>query len=186
MEYRSSTHAIKESDLAAQILAIAPEIAAVTLAPSFITVSIDADCSSWDVELECGTPLGDQVENCIGNFIDTGMPVVNASVDAARNERAAQSKLDGEHPVVEEIREVLDTHVRANVQADGGDVELHSFDPDTGDVVLRLKGPCVSCASSTVTVQFMIKNVLQHYVPEVNDVSALDEGETDCSTEWTG
>jgi Fe-S cluster biogenesis protein NfuA len=114
---------------------------------------------------------------------------------------------------------VLETHVRANIQADGGDVEFYDFDHDNGHVWplcyvpsvitrtcrsvsrslgvgmwgmlgwlqlrLRLKGACVSCASSTVTVRFMIKNVLQHYVDGIEEVSAVDI-EEDSQDDWIG
>ena len=79
----------------------------------------------------------------------------------------------------------MQTHVRPNVQMDGGDVEYVSFDHDTGHLVLRLVGACVSCASSTVTVRFMIKNVVCHYVDGVTEVSA-EEIEGEMEDDWTG
>ena len=71
--------------------------------------------------------------------------------------RAALSSCSHTQHTVSEIKDVLETHVRPNIQADGGDVEYHHFDVATGHLVLRLKGACVSCASSTVTVRFMIR-----------------------------
>ena len=73
------------------------------------------------------------------------------------------------------VKEVLAELVAPNVQLDGGDVHYNSMDPDNGVVVLELGGACVDCPSSTVTMRFMIKNVIMHYVPEVTDVVQLGE-----------
>ena len=62
-----------------------------------------------------------------------------------------------------------------NVQADGGDVEFRGF--SDGVVWISMVGSCASCASSTVTVRFMIKNLLTHYVEGVTDVRAIGEDE---------
>ena len=51
--------------------------------------------------------------------------------------------------------------------------EFVIFD-ENGIVHLRMLGACVSCPSSTVTVRFMIKNMLQYYFDEVNDVKHVD------------
>ena len=75
--------------------------------------------------------------------------------------------------LVNEIGNVIDEKVRPHVQADGGDVEFVIFD-ENGIVHLRMLGACVSCPSSTVTVRFMIKNMLQYYFDEVNDVKHVD------------
>ena len=45
------------------------------------------------------------------------------------------------------------------------------------NLALALAGACVDCASSTVTMRFMIKNVIMHQVPEVQDV--VQEGQDD-------
>ena len=84
------------------------------------------------------------------------------------------------------IKEVLETHVRPNVQMDGGDVEFVSFDHENGRLILRLVGACVSCASSTVTMRFMIKNVICHYVDEVREVSPAEPEDDERDDDWTG
>ena len=75
------------------------------------------------------------------------------------------------------ILEVLAERVLPNVQLDGGNVHYRGWDPETGVVTLALAGACIDCASSTVTMRFMIKNVIMHYVPEVEDV--VQEGQDD-------
>ena len=60
-----------------------------------------------------------------------------------------------------------------HVKADGGDIRYESFDPDSGVVTISLLGACVDCPSATITMRFMIKNLLMHYVPEVTNVVRL-------------
>ena len=56
----------------------------------------------------------------------------------------------------------------------------------TGHLTLRLVGACVSCASSTVTVRYMIKNVICHYVDGVTDVSAEEPPDDARGDDWIG
>lgn len=120
---------------------------------------------------------------------------------------ASECEDDG---TVRAIKEILENQVRPNIQADGGDVEFVRFDPQsgaperrisrfadacgqrnevllgTGHLTLRLVGACVSCASSTVTVRYMIKNVICHYVDGVTDVSAEEPPDDARGDDWIG
>ncbi|EKX49478.1 hypothetical protein GUITHDRAFT_136139 [Guillardia theta CCMP2712] len=64
-----------------------------------------------------------------------------------------------------QILELLEEKVAPHVRADGGDVQFRGF--KDGVVWLSLVGACTSCSSSTVTVRFMIRNLLMHYMDEV-------------------
>eukprot|EP00438_Fugacium_kawagutii_P007164 Skav231639 [mRNA] locus=scaffold1135:201940:202572:+ [translate_table: standard] len=79
------------------------------------------------------------------------------------------SILDAENAT--EILEVLEHRIRPSVQEDGGDVELKSWNPDTGEVVLRLQGACRGCPQSAVTLQESILKTLQHFVPQVTSAT---------------
>ena len=72
---------------------------------------------------------------------------------------------------VEEIKLLLEKHVRPTLQADGGDVVFLGYTPETGTVRVSLVGSCSSCERSTITIRFMIANLLCHYLPdEVKEV----------------
>lgn len=71
-----------------------------------------------------------------------------------------------------EIKKVLD-EVRPNLQADGGDVEFVSFDEESGVVKLRLKGACVGCPMSQMTLQEGIGRVLKAKVKGVKEIEAV-------------
>jgi Fe-S cluster biogenesis protein NfuA len=75
-------------------------------------------------------------------------------------------------PVVTRIMELLDTHIRPAVAHDGGDVRFHSFDGN-GVLHLEMVGACAGCPSSTATLKLGIRNMMRHFVPEVQDVEAV-------------
>lgn len=94
--------------------------------------------------------------------------------------------------VVAMIKELIESRIRPAVQEDGGDIRYVNFEEDTGLVTVELAGSCVGCPSSSVTLKQGVENMLQHYIPEVTAVVALEEeqseedgGETDEKTQKT-
>ena len=74
--------------------------------------------------------------------------------------------------VVKEIKEMLETRVRPAVAADGGDIVFHKF--ENGIVYLEMQGACSGCPSSTATLKSGIENMLKYYIPEVQEVQAIN------------
>ena len=64
--------------------------------------------------------------------------------------------------VVSMIKELLETRIRPAIQEDGGDIEYRGF--EDGNVLLKLRGACRTCDSSTVTLRNGIESMLMHYV----------------------
>jgi len=60
------------------------------------------------------------------------------------------------------IQQVLDTEIRPILLADGGDVELHDIDGNR--VLVKLRGACGACASSTDTLKYAIEAKLKDLV----------------------
>lgn len=74
-----------------------------------------------------------------------------------------------------ELRELVDL-MRPAVQADGGDLELVSFDVVTGVVEVQLQGACSSCAISSSTLQGGVDRILRSRLPWVTEViGGVDE-----------
>ncbi|XP_036816213.1 NFU1 iron-sulfur cluster scaffold homolog, mitochondrial-like [Oncorhynchus mykiss] len=71
------------------------------------------------------------------------------------------------------INELLDTRIRPTVMEDGGDIIFKGF--ENGTVKLKPVGSCTSCPSSTVTLKNGIQNMLQFYIPEVDDVEQVED-----------
>jgi len=75
----------------------------------------------------------------------------------------------------EDLRALLDL-MRPAVQADGGDLELVSFDVETGVVEVQLRGACSSCAISSTTLQGGVERILKGRLDWVTEVrGGVDE-----------
>jgi Fe-S cluster biogenesis protein NfuA len=74
--------------------------------------------------------------------------------------------------LLERIELALDDAVRPGLRADGGDVEVVAIDEDR-IVQVRLKGACVGCPSSGMTMIFGIEAALKARVPEVRFLEAI-------------
>jgi Fe-S cluster biogenesis protein NfuA len=73
--------------------------------------------------------------------------------------------------IVAQIRQLLDERIRPAVAGDGGDIVYRGF--HRGVVLLRMKGACSGCPSSTATLKAGIENLLRYYIPEVTEVRAV-------------
>ena len=69
---------------------------------------------------------------------------------------------EGDGEVVGMIKELLETRIRPQIQQDGGDIEFRGF--VDGMVLLKLRGACRTCDSSTVTLKQGIEGMMMHYV----------------------
>jgi Fe-S cluster biogenesis protein NfuA len=79
----------------------------------------------------------------------------------------------------DQVRTAL-VNVSSLVQADGGDIELVSFDPDQGSVALRLVvdgATCQECILPRPLLEDISKGILQRSVPEITAVSIEDPRE---------
>ena len=73
---------------------------------------------------------------------------------------------------LDEIERFLDD-IRPAVRADGGDIQLVSFDAESGRVEVRLVGACYDCPMSTATLRAGIEQHLCHALPIVHSVEAV-------------
>ncbi len=111
-----------------------------------------------------------EVFSLITEAVTSGEPIVNtirnhsqkADQDQGPQNTLAYNKNDTE--VVSLIKELLETRIRPSIQEDGGDIEFRGF--VDGKVLLKLRGACRTCDSSTVTLKNGIESMLMHYVSE--------------------
>ena len=97
---------------------------------------------------------GEQIVNMVENKL------TEAGQEGGEPDTLRYNKNDSE--VVEMIKELLETRIRPAIQEDGGDIEFRGF--ENGNVLLKLRGACRTCDSSTVTLKNGIENMLMHYV----------------------
>jgi Fe-S cluster biogenesis protein NfuA len=71
------------------------------------------------------------------------------------------------------IKDILNEQVRPAVARDGGDIIF--VDYNDGIVFLRMHGACSGCPSSAITLKAGIENMLRYYIPEVQEVRAVQD-----------
>jgi Fe-S cluster biogenesis protein NfuA len=69
--------------------------------------------------------------------------------------------------VLEEVRPALAMH--------GGGIELVGVDEATGVVRVKLRGACVGCPMSTLTLKMGVEAALMDAVPSVTEVVAVED-----------
>lgn len=147
------------SPLAAQLMNT-DGVTAVFYGADFITVTKAPDVNWAHVRPE--------VFSLITEAITSGQTIVNiaepkegeAGLEAADEDSLSYNENDSE--VVGMIKELLETRIRPAIQEDGGDIEFRGF--EDGNVLLKLRGACRTCDSSTVTLKNGIEGMLMHYV----------------------
>jgi len=130
----------------------------VFLGSDFVTVTKSGD-KDWDIM----KPL---ILGAIMEHFQSGRPVIEATGEDA------QAGHEDDSDVVIQIRELIDTRVRPAVAQDGGDIVYKGF--EDGIVYLHMQGACAGCPSSTATLKHGIENMLRYYVPEVQEVRAVE------------
>lgn len=135
-------------------------VSSIFYGPDFITVTKAAD-AQWP-------HIKPEVFSLITEAITSGEQIVNivekasaeAGQEGAGKDSLGASEEDSE--VVGMIKELLETRIRPSIQEDGGDIEYRGF--ENGVVLLKLRGACRTCDSSTVTLKNGIESMLMHYV----------------------
>jgi Fe-S cluster biogenesis protein NfuA len=95
---------------------------------------------------------------------------VGAGPSGCDNDRSGERRQhDPGDTLRAQVEETLEA-IRPAIQADGGDIDLVSVDPETGVVVVELTGACVSCPASTVTLKAGIERIMKDRVEGVTEV----------------
>lgn len=151
-----SSETADKSPLATRVFGI-NGVTGVFFGNDFVTVT-KSDDVDWD-------HIKPALLGAIMEHFQSGDPVVAGDHTPASG-HADHSEEDA--PIVNQIKELLDSRVRPAVAQDGGDITFHGF--DRGIVYLHMQGACAGCPSSTLTLKMGIENLLRHYIPEVTEV----------------
>ncbi|TMS04838.1 NFU1 iron-sulfur cluster scaffold-like protein, mitochondrial [Larimichthys crocea] len=135
-------------------------VKSVFFGPDFITVTKTDEDVEW-------TDIKRHASEAIAKFLESGDPITTGAV------YHESSLSEDDDDIVSMIKELLDNRIRPTVQEDGGDVIFKGF--DDGTVKLKLVGSCTGCPSSTVTLKNGIQNMLQFYIPEVDNVEQVED-----------
>ncbi|ODM23961.1 hypothetical protein SI65_01551 [Aspergillus cristatus] len=173
---RSTVAPPHPSPLAAHLLNV-DGVSSVFYGSDFITVTKASD-ANW-------AHIKPEVFSMITQTVTSGEPIVNFVEKSAAEqgqEGGDEESLaynEDEEEVVSMIKELLETRIRPAIQEDGGDIELRGF--ENGIVMLKLRGACRTCDSSTVTLKNGIESMLMHYIEEVQGVEQVMDQEEEIS-----
>ena len=73
----------------------------------------------------------------------------------------------------EKIKKFLEEEVKPMLGFHGGDVEFAGFEKESGVLKLKLKGACVGCPMSELTLKEGIESHIKEKIPEVKKVEAI-------------
>ena len=156
---RSTVAPPHPSPLAANLLNV-EGTSSVFYGTDFITVTKASD-ANW-------AHIKPEVFSLITQAVTAGETIVS-TVERAPGEYAQEggeeeslSYNEDDEEVVSMVKELLETRIRPAIQEDGGDIEFRGF--TDGIVMLKLRGACRTCDSSTVTLKNGIESMLMHYV----------------------
>ena len=175
---RSTLAAPYPSPLAAQLLSV-DGVTSVFYGTDTITVSKATD-ATW-------AHIKPEVFSLITEAVTSGSQIVNVVEGSTEQgqEGTEQDSLtydEADSEVVAMIKELLETRIRPAIQEDGGDIEFRGF--ENGMVMLKLRGACRTCDSSTVTLKNGIESMLMHYV-SIARVGSTPIGPSSCGFRLT-
>lgn len=162
----SNKYDTNDSPLAAALFKV-KGVKEIMLAAEYVTVTKDANITWMLIE--------PNIQLVMGQFFAAGLQAVKESAIEREEEKP---KVEYEPGSIEaRILEIVEERVKPHVQRDGGDVTFNRFDPEDGTVYLEMHGACSGCPKSDVTLQIGIKNLMQHFIPEVKDVMPVEDDE---------
>ena len=68
------------------------------------------------------------------------------------------------------VKEALE-EIKQKIQADGGDIELVAI--ENGVAKVRLKGACVGCPMSALTLKQGVESFIKKKIPQIKSVEAV-------------
>lgn len=135
-------------------------VSSVFYGADFITVGKDSAAQWGHVKPE--------IFSLITEAVTAGQALVNTIEAKPGEEGQGGAEADtlqydeNDSEVVSMIKELLETRIRPAIQEDGGDIDFRGF--KDGWVMLKLRGACRTCDSSTVTLRNGIESMLMHYI----------------------
>lgn len=145
--------------LAAALFALG-DVERVFFGADFIAVTKAEGSADW-------ASLKPQILGVLVDHFASGAP----ALPGAAPDAAAINDDPEDADIVEQIIDLLDTRIRPQVAADGGDIVYRGF--HRGVVSLQMQGACSGCPSSTATLKQGIESLLKYYVPEVTEVRSV-------------
>ena len=136
------------------------DVERVYVGEDFVSVTKAEGAADW-------ADLKPQVLGVLVDHFASGAPLVTAGGATA----LAPDDDPADAEITQQIQVLLETRIRPQVAADGGDIVYRGF--REGVVFLEMQGACSGCPSSTYTLKMGIESLLKYYVPEVTEVRSV-------------
>lgn len=144
-----------------------PFVDGVFLAANFVTVT-KTDNISWDfITMQLRDFIREWITNCKDILIKSQDDIVEGEDASIEVPDIEESEYD------EKIMALLDQYVRPAVENDGGAIDYVGY--DNGKVIVKMKGSCAGCPSSTATLKGGIETLLKQHLPNIQEVVALNQ-----------
>ena len=144
-----------------------PFVDGVFLAANFVTVT-KTDNVSWDfITMQLRDFIREWIANCKEILLKSQDPIIEDDESSIEVPKLEESQYD------EKIPALLDQYVRPAVENDGGAIDYVGY--DEGKVIVKMKGSCAGCPSSTATLKGGIETLLKQHLPNVQEVVALNQ-----------
>ena len=144
-----------------------PFVDGVFLAANFVTVT-KTDNVSWDfITMQLRDFIREWIANCKEILLKSRDPIMEDDEASLEIPKLEESQYD------EKITALLDQYVRPAVENDGGAIDYVGY--DEGKVIVKMKGSCAGCPSSTATLKGGIETLLKQHLPNVQEVVALNQ-----------
>ena len=164
--FTSQSQTIGYSPLAEELFKF-PFVDGVFLAANFVTVT-KTDNVSWDfITMQLRDFIREWISNCKEILLKSQDPVMEEDESSIEVPKLEESEYD------EKISALLDQYVRPAVENDGGAIDYVGY--DDGKVIVKMKGSCAGCPSSTATLKGGIETLLKQHLPNVQEVVALNQ-----------
>ena len=171
VEFLNRQEAVGHSSLAEALFNF-PFVTSIFIANNFVTVYKNESIEWSDISLE--------LREFIRDWLSKNEKAVEVmpEIKEINSENEAPTGLILE-PVInsvtdQKIVDLIAEYVQPAVEQDGGAIHFQSFNEDSGQVTVVLKGSCSGCPSSTATLKGGVETLLKTHIPEISEVVALN------------
>ncbi|WP_020526490.1 NifU family protein [Flexithrix dorotheae] len=147
----------KNSPLAQELFQF-PYVTRVFYMSNFITITKD-EATDWASVIP-------ELKEFIKQYFEAEKPIFN------EDQPDTIVELNNDTEAVKKIKGVLDEYIKPAVEMDGGAIQFHSFDEQSGLLKVLLQGSCSGCPASTITLKSGIETMMKRMVPQVQEVIA--------------
>lgn len=113
------------------------------------------------------TKAGGGCKHCLEDIEEILKQVLGKVEEVSKPEKKSLSKIQ----MIVEVNKLMESFISDELRKDGGDIEL--VDIEDKKVLVKLKGACQSCPSSTITLKNFVERTLKDHIDEEIEVEQV-------------